>query len=250
MTKIYACDKCEKEFQNISMFKQHTKDHQKQPKATKAKTTKWTNFVQNYHQKQPKAKGRKTKNSTNFVQNFQKEDLEDAAERFVTIFKEDTQESKIDENFEVMPLHSNNGFDKKEDHQKQPKAKGRKTKNSTNFVQNFQKNPCLDLEDAAERFVTIFKEEKQESIIEENFEVLPLHSNNVFDKKGLEQRYEARVSKWDDMMEKFKKYDEEYDDQYGVEDLEKWAKDVDYSTDEESVVQGKKYYNFANLSCK
>ena len=66
---------------------------------------------------------------------------------------------------------------------------------------------------------------------------MPLPTN-VFDNKELEQRYEARVSKWDDMMEKFKKYDEEYDDQYEVEDLEIWAKDVDYSTDEERDVEG------------
>ena len=143
-TKVYVCDKCEKEFQNISMFKQHTKDHQKQPKAKE-----------------------KTKKKNFFVRNAQNKDLENAAERFVTIFKEEKQESN---DVEVMPL--------------------------------------------------------------------PLHSN-VFDKKELKQRYEERVSKWDDMMEKFKKYDEEFVDQYEVDDLEKWAKEVDYSTDEESGEEGK-----------
>ena len=199
MTKVYACDKCEKEFQNISMLKQHAKDHQKQIK-TKGKTKNWTNIVQKYHQKQPKAK-EKIKKLNNFVKNFQKKDLADAAERIVSVFKEEEQESTVGQ-------------------------------------ERVQKK---DLEDVAERFVTIFKEEKKESNIDicvEPNAIMPLPTN-VFDNKELEQRYEARVSKWDDMMEKFKKYDEEYDDQYEVEDLEIWAKDVDYSTDEESDVEGK-----------
>ena len=194
MTKVYACDKCEKEFQNISMLKQHAKDHQKQIK-TKGKTKNWTNIVQKYHQKQPKGKGKIKK-----LNNFQKKDLADAAERIVSVFKEEEQESTV--------------------RQERVQKKG--------------------LEDVAERFVTIFKEEKNESNIDicvEPNAIMPLPTN-VFDNKELEQRYEARVSKWDDMMEKFKKYDEEYNDQYEVEDLEIWAKEVDYSTDEESDVEG------------
>ena len=194
MTKVYACDKCEKEFRNISILKQHAKDHQKQIK-TKGKTKNWTNIVQKYHQKQPKGKGKIKK-----LNNFQKKDLADAAERIVSVFKEEEQESTV--------------------RQERVQKKG--------------------LEDVAERFVTIFKEEKNESNIDicvEPNAIMPLPTN-VFDNKELEQRYEARVSKWDDMMEKFKKYDEEYNDQYEVEDLEIWAKDVDYSTDEESDVEG------------
>ena len=75
------------------MLKQHAKDHQKKIK-TKGKTKNWTNIVQKYHQKQPKGKG-KIKKLKNFVQNFQKNDLADAAERMVSVFKEEEQESTV-----------------------------------------------------------------------------------------------------------------------------------------------------------
>jgi len=61
--------------------------------------------------------------------------------------------------------------------------------------------------------------------------------NDVFDKKELKERYEGRVSKWNDMFEKFKTSKYMSGEDYEVDDLEKWANEEDDFTDNESGVE-------------